>query len=89
MCPRNPYAPAATRKNMQKHTKNYMNHYGYVCQEEIMCEICGSPAVDIHHKTKKSICAKRGIKDKDHIDNLIALCRECHDVAHGLREIRI
>ena len=73
---------------MKKHVKNYFKHYGYVCQEEITCEKCGEPAVDIHHKIEKSICPKYGIKDFDDIDNLIALCRTCHEIAHGLREIK-
>jgi len=67
---------------MQKHTKNYFEYYGYVCQEDISCEECGRPAVDIHHKVPKSICAKHGIKDPDDVDNLIALCRECHEKRH-------
>jgi len=74
---------------MKKHIKNYFEYYGYVCQEEIYCEKCGEPAVDIHHIIEKSICAKRGVKDPDGINNLIALCRRCHDVAHGIREIQI
>jgi len=68
---------------MQNHVKIYMEHHGYVCQEEIMCEKCGSPAVDIHHKTEKSICAKHGVSDKDSIENLMAVCRRCHDGLHG------
>ena len=63
---------------MKKHVKVYMEHYGYVCQEEIMCEVCGRPAVDIHHKIERSVCDKYGI-ERDCIENLIALCRDDHD----------
>ena len=55
-----------------------MKYHGYRVQEEIMCEICGEPAVDIHHIFERSICAKHGI-DRDCIDNLIALCRKDHE----------
>jgi len=34
---------------MKKHIKNYFKHYGYIDQSEILCEVCGDPAKDIHH----------------------------------------
>ena len=61
---------------MQKHIKVYMDYFDFKVQSEIMCEACGSPAVDIHH------IHGRG-KDKDVIENLIALCRKHHDMAHS------
>ena len=61
---------------MQKHIKVYMDYFDYKVQSEIMCEACGSPANDIHH------IHGRG-KDKDVIENLIALCRKHHDMAHS------
>ena len=57
---------------MKNHVKVYMNHFDYVVQEEIPCEACTRPAVDIHHIWGRG-------KDKDVIDNLMALCRRCHD----------
>ena len=63
---------------MKKHVKNYMKHHGLGEQDVILCEKCGLLAVDIHHKTFKSQCGT------DEIENLIALCRNCHDEAHGL-----
>lgn len=60
---------------MQPHTKIYMQHFDYVVAEEIMCEACGSPAVDIHH------IFGRG-EGRDVITNLMALCRKHHDMAH-------
>lgn len=68
---------------MQKHTKIYFNHFGiYYDQasgwhDPIPCENCGFPAVDIHH-----IEGRIG-EHANHINNLIALCRKCHDKAHS------
>jgi len=61
---------------MQKHTKIYFNYFGYGEQDFIPCEMCGSRAVDIHH------ISGRG-KGKDVIENLMALCRDCHNQAHN------
>jgi len=60
----------------RKHTQEYMRYFGYGEQDLIPCEMCPSTAVDIHHITYRS----RG--GGDHIGNLIALCRDCHDSAH-------
>jgi len=49
-----------------------------------LCQVCGGVANDVHHIVFKS----RGGSDSD--DNLIALCRICHQEAHGInsREVR-
>ena len=60
---------------MLKHTKIYMKYFDYGEQDFIPCEACGREAVDIHH------IHGRG-KDKDIIENLMALCRRCHEKAH-------
>jgi thymidine kinase len=60
---------------MTIHCKIYMAYFDYVVAEEIVCEACGSPAVDIHN------IHGRG-KDKDVIKNLMALCRRHHTMAH-------
>ena len=57
---------------MQNHTKVYINFFGYGEQDFIPCEMCGSRAVDIHH------IEKRNKTKNDYIENLIALCRDCH-----------
>ena len=57
---------------MQNHTKVYMNFFGYGEQDFIPCEMCGSRAVDVHH------IEKRNKTKNDYIENLIALCRDCH-----------
>lgn len=62
---------------MQKHVKIYMKFFDYGDQDMILCENCGKKAVDIHHLIFRS---HRG---KDNIKNLCALCRKCHERAHG------
>lgn len=62
---------------MKNHTKIYMSYFGYIGDEFIPCEICAKKAVDIHHIiNRKSGGDPNG--DKDKIDNLMALCRQCH-----------
>jgi len=60
---------------MKKHTKIYMQHFGYVLDDFIPCEVCGTRAVDIHHIHRRGI---GGNTAADHIDNLMAVCRKCH-----------
>ena len=64
---------------MQPHVKIYMQHFGYGEQDVISCENCGRRAVDIHHLVFRS---HGGGND---IENLMALCRDCHDEAHENR----
>lgn len=60
---------------MRKHTKVYLDFFGY-CKEDFMaCEMCGSRMVDIHHIDCKGM---GGSKVKDVIENLMGLCRKCH-----------
>ena len=65
---------------MQKHTKIYINYYDYCETDTILCEICNSVAVDIHHLIAKGM---GGSKTKDYIENLIAVCRDCHNKCHA------
>ncbi|QZT38700.1 HNH endonuclease [Halosquirtibacter xylanolyticus] len=67
---------------MKKHTKIYMNHFDYGEQDYIGCEWCGRPAADVHHLEARGM---GGSKDKDYIENLMGLCRFCHDKAHEHR----
>ena len=71
-----------TRKQseMKRHTKIYMQHHGYKIPEDVICENCGQPAVDIHHIDPRGM---GGSPEKDTIKNLIALCRPCHDKAES------
>ena len=60
---------------MKKHTKTYLDHFGYFGDEFIPCEMCGKKAVDIHHIEPRQ---SGGSKLKDNIENLMAVCRRCH-----------
>lgn len=60
---------------MKKHVKVYLDQFGYTGDEFIPCEVCGLKAVDIHHIDCRGM---GGSKEKDRIENLMALCRACH-----------
>ena len=69
---------------MKKHIKLYFDFYDYGEQDPIQCEVCAdnglfTVATDIHHIQPKGMGGTAG---KDVIENLIALCRECHESAH-------
>lgn len=61
---------------MKKHTKIYLDTFKFSTADWIPCEVCGSTAVDIHHINARGM---GGSKTKDVIENLMALCRKCHD----------
>jgi len=56
---------------MQKHTKIYMDFFGYGEQDYVPCEWCGLPAVDVHHIDGRG-------PGKDVIEKLVGLCRKDH-----------
>ena len=60
---------------MSKHKKLYLNYFGYREGDFIGCSVCSKTAVDIHHIDCRGM---GGSKTKDTIENLIAVCRECH-----------
>ena len=62
---------------MKKHVKIYLDHFGYGIEDFIPCEACGRKAVDIHHIDSRGM---GGSNKADVIDNLQALCRQCHVV---------
>jgi 5-methylcytosine-specific restriction endonuclease McrA len=62
---------------MKNHTKVYLNFFGYTIEDFIPCESCGAKAVDIHHIEARGM---GGSKKSDVIENLMALCRQCHVV---------
>ncbi len=68
---------------MKRHVKIYLDHHGYGIEDIILCEKrgpnCENVAVDIHHKLKKSLGGT------DDIENLEAVCRNCHDIEHDLK----
>lgn len=60
---------------MKKHTKVYLEFFGYGVEDFIGCEVCGKRAVDIHHINARGM---GGTKAEENIENLMALCRSCH-----------
>lgn len=60
---------------MKNHTKVYFKAFGYDTNSWIPCEVCRATAVDIHHIESRGM---GGSKHADTIENLMALCRECH-----------
>lgn len=71
---------------MQTHVKNYFDSLGLDTSSYVECEVCQSPAVDIHHIIPRSKFGKKTKDKQDHPSNLIALCRECHNIAHSNKE---
>lgn len=70
---------------MQKHTKNYFEFFNIEYDivsgwhDHISCEMCNNKAVDIHHIENRI----KGVERLNKVENCIALCRSCHEKAHG------
>jgi len=62
---------------MKKYTKTYFKYFGYDISDWIPCEYCGRTGIDIHHIEPQSTAKKLW----DTIENLVSLCRECHNMA--------
>ena len=60
---------------MRKHTRIYLEYFNFDELDYIPCEVCSSPAQDIHHIEARGM---GGSKLKDNIENLQAVCRACH-----------
>ena len=62
---------------MKIHIKTYRDYFDLTPDDRVMCEYCNKQeAVDVHH------IQPRGAGGKNNIENLIALCRDCHTLAH-------
>ena len=59
---------------MKKHVRLYMNHFSYGIDDFVPCENCGNRCIDVHHLDGRG-------PGKDVIENLMGLCRDCHDEA--------
>lgn len=68
---------------MQNHTKVYFEHFNLAPGDYIQCEIpgCGKQGVDLHHIIPRSKFGKKRKDEQDKVENLICLCRDCHDSA--------
>ena len=63
---------------MKSYTRVYFKYFGYDESDFIACECgCGKKATEIHHLEARSIAKK----ELNLIDNLCAVCRECHNRA--------
>ena len=67
---------------MKHHTQIYFEYFDYDVNSWIACEVCGGTSVDIHHIVPRSKFGSKRKAEQDHISNLIALCRVCHNKAH-------
>jgi 5-methylcytosine-specific restriction endonuclease McrA len=71
---------------MQKHTANYFKYFSIGMEDTIFCEVCGMGGrvdrggFDLHHIVPRS----QG--GGDEVENIILLCRKCHNAAHGLEK---
>ncbi len=65
---------------MRKHIEVYRKHFEIGDQDVVLCEACHRErVVDIHHLVFRSHGGS------DQIDNLVGLCRSCHNRAHNDR----
>jgi 5-methylcytosine-specific restriction endonuclease McrA len=62
---------------MKKHTRVYLDYFGIDTGSFFECEVCKGIGVDIHHIDSRKM---GGTKGKDVIENLMLLCRTCHDL---------
>lgn len=64
---------------MQKHTRIYFEALEAAGADPVFtpvrCEVCHAAASDIHHIQARQM---GGSKQRDFIENLMALCTECH-----------
>ena len=56
----------------------YYKEMGLDKEWAIPCEVCNAPATEIHHITPRGM---GGSKKRDNIENLMAVCRACHNEA--------
>ena len=63
---------------MRNHTKVYMTFFYLDESDYIACEMCNAPGQDIHHIQARGL---GGSKCMDFVENLSALCRDCHNLA--------
>jgi len=63
---------------MKKHVSNYFKRFNIGEQDIVYSELSGSPANDLHH------IEFGRFKRSDEVENIIALTREEHNLAHGI-----
>ena len=66
------------RLDLKEHTKILFKGRNWKIPEDAFCTKCNDFATDCHHyRSRKS----GGNKNMDYYENLIPLCRLCHDIA--------
>jgi 5-methylcytosine-specific restriction endonuclease McrA len=61
---------------MKPYQKTYFAYFGYDEHDRPDCEVCGKIANDLHHIKARGM---GGSKHRDNIENIMALCRPCHE----------
>jgi len=64
----------------KKHTKIYMDFFGYTKGDYIPSEMSGAPCQAVHHISPRGM---GGSKTKDYIENLVGLTHVEHDKAES------
>jgi hypothetical protein len=66
---------------MKNHTDVYRNFWWdeLTLSQTEQCAVCSQWGADVHHISNRG---SGGSKCKDYIENLICLCRSCHDKCH-------
>lgn len=67
---------------MEAHTKIYFKYFGLSPGEPVFCEVCERPCADVHHIESRKMGGRKYTSfgtDVNGIDNLMGVCRECHD----------
>lgn len=62
---------------MQKHTRIYLDYFGFTLADFVPCETCGARATEINHIDARGMGGDP-TGSKDVIENLMATCRACH-----------
>jgi len=67
---------------MKSYKKKYLKSIGAGQQDIVLCEnpACRRVADHVHHVCEKGM---GGRKNADELNNLIALCADCHQIAHS------
>lgn len=74
---------------MKKHLKIFDDFWlpELTIAQTFQCAVCNSwEGTDVHHLSAKQ---SGGSKCKDYIENLICLCRKCHDRCHADKDFNI
>ena len=69
---------------MNNHVSIYLKFFNLSHEEFIPCLLCGKRASEIHHIIPRSQITK----GRDNIENLAALCHDCHYIIHNVKSPR-